>query len=272
MPASSWRIQVIPTFNFCDYLLAGRQAGCLSAAQQSMAISSLGFSRLGSTRYVISPLSCVVQRCHAQLVNSNLVMCRVIYLGIVSRLTSRAVHRTVLPCFWQMNSVAYTELSILRDFSLNKNKKVKHWRICYRHVWFRVSFDTIISACGRAPTTERCTPSLPQKRPSYLVNFRWHKLSICLTGNDLALQNVFYALTTSTRKKNVFHFHYINQTLTAHLLVSKIEDSPWLYLYQIRVWRQFSQISGYKRVKPWDLTRGDEAWRAVEALSYMLIG
>ncbi|KAJ6954769.1 hypothetical protein NC652_006270 [Populus alba x Populus x berolinensis] len=74
-------------------------AGCLSAAQQSMAISSLGFSWLCSTRYVISPLSCVVQRCHAQLVKSNLVMCRVISLGIVSRLTSRAVHRTVLPCF-----------------------------------------------------------------------------------------------------------------------------------------------------------------------------
>jgi len=50
--------------------------------------------------------------------------------------------------------------------------------------------------------------------------------SICITGNDLALQNVFYALTTSTRKKKFFHFQYIKQTLTAYLLVSKIEDSP----------------------------------------------
>jgi hypothetical protein len=65
--------------------------------------------------------------------------------------------------------------------------------------------------------------------------FSMAQASICITGIDLALQNVFYALTTSTRKKNVFRFQYIKQTLTAYLLVSKIEDSPWLYLYQIRV-------------------------------------
>ena len=114
----------------------------------------------------------------------------------------------------------------------------------------------------------------PTETTELLCEFSMAQASTCLAGNDLALQNVFYALTTSTstRKKNVFHFQYINQTLTAHLLVCKIEDSPWLYLYQIRVWRQFSQISGYKRVKPWDLTGGDEAWRAVEALSCMLIG
>ncbi|KAI5598030.1 hypothetical protein POPTR_002G112400v4 [Populus trichocarpa] len=100
MPASSWRIQVIPTFNFCDYWLAGRmRVCCATREQQSMAISSLEFSWLCPTRYVISPLSCVVQRCHAQPVNSNLMMCTVISLGIGSRLTSRAVHRIMLPCF-----------------------------------------------------------------------------------------------------------------------------------------------------------------------------
>ncbi|KAL9359468.1 hypothetical protein Peur_047591 [Populus x canadensis] len=101
MPASSWRIQVIPTFDFCDYWLTGRMRVCCATRESnnrwlSAPLDSAGFAQLVmlSRHYLV-----LFKGCHAQPVNSNFMMCTVISLGIVSRLTSRAVHRIMLPCF-----------------------------------------------------------------------------------------------------------------------------------------------------------------------------